>query len=85
PAFGDRRKATLADIAALTGATVISDEQGVTFENAGLEVLGSARKIIATKDVTTIVEGYGDPSAVETRIAEIRGQIDNATSEYDKE
>jgi chaperonin GroEL len=85
PAFGDRRKAILQDIAVLTGATVITDEQGITFENATLDMLGSARKIIAGKDDTTIVEGYGDKKGVDSRIAEIRAQIENATSEYDKE
>jgi chaperonin GroEL len=85
PAFGDRRKAVLQDIAVLTGATVISEEQGFTFENATLDMLGSARKIIAGKDDTTIIEGYGDPKDVELRIAEIRAQVEHATSEYDKE
>ena len=85
PAFGDRRKAILQDIAELTGATVITEEQGYTFENATLAMLGSARKVIAGKDDTTIIEGYGDAKSVTARIAEIRAQIDNATSEYDKE
>ncbi|MDB5179229.1 MAG: groL [Patescibacteria group bacterium] len=85
PAFGDRRKAILEDIAVLTGATVISDETGFTFENATVDMLGSARKIIAGKDDTTIIEGYGDPKAVKQRIAEIRAQVEHATSEYDKE
>jgi chaperonin GroEL len=85
PAFGDRRKAILEDIAVLTGATVISEEQGYTFENATVDMLGTARKIIAGKDDTTIIEGYGETKSVEGRIAAIRGQIDNATSEYDKE
>lgn len=85
PAFGDRRKAILQDIAVLTGATVISEEQGITFENATLDMLGSARKIIAGKDNTTIIEGYGEPKDVESRMAEIKAQAENATSEYDKE
>lgn len=85
PAFGDRRKAVLQDIAVLTGATVITDELGLTFENATLDMLGSARKVIAGKDETTIVEGYGDEKEVQARVAEIRGQVENATSEYDKE
>ncbi len=85
PAFGDRRKAILQDIATLTGAVVISEEQGYSFENATLDMLGSARKIIASKDDTTIVEGAGDVKGVEARINEIKGQIDNASSEYDKE
>lgn len=85
PAFGDRRKAILQDIAILTGATVISEEQGITFENATLDMLGSARKVIASKDDTTIVEGAGNARDVESRIRELRAQIENATSEYDKE
>jgi chaperonin GroEL len=85
PAFGDRRKAVLQDIAVLTGATVISEEQGFTFENATLDMLGGARKIIAGKDDTTIIEGYGDTKDVESRITEIRAQVEHATSEYDKE
>jgi len=85
PAFGDRRKAALQDIAVLTGATVISEEQGFTFENATLDMLGSARKIIASKDETAVIEGHGDSKDVENRIAEIRAQIENAASEYDKE
>ncbi len=85
PAFGDRRKAVLEDIATLTGATVISEEQGYTFENATVAMLGSARKVIATKDDTTIIEGVGDPKEVESRMKQIRAQAENATSEYDKE
>lgn len=85
PAFGDRRKAILQDIAILTGATVITEEQGITFENATIDMLGSARRVIATKDDTTIVEGVGDPREVEARIGELRAQIEHATSEYDKE
>ena len=85
PAFGDRRKDILQDIAILTGATVISEEQGYTFENATVEMLGSARKVIAEKDSTTLVEGYGNESAIKERIAQIRAQAENATSEYDKE
>lgn len=85
PAFGDRRKAILQDIATLTGATVISEEQGYSFENATVDMLGSARKIISTKDDTTIIEGEGDPEAVKNRISEIKAQADNATSEYEKE
>jgi chaperonin GroEL len=85
PAFGDRRKAILEDIAILTGATVISEEQGITFENATIDMLGSARKVIADKDNTTIIEGYGEPTAVKERIAQLKQQIDNATSEFDKE
>ena len=85
PAFGDRRKAILQDIATLTGATVISEEQGYSFENATVDMLGSARKIISTKDDTTIIEGEGDAEAVKSRISEIKAQAENATSEYEKE
>jgi chaperonin GroEL len=85
PAFGDRRKAILGDIAVLTGATVITEEQGITFENATIDMLGSARKIIATKDDTTLIEGVGDPREVSKRISEIKAQIEHASSEYDKE
>jgi len=85
PAFGDRRKEILEDIAILTGATVISEDRGMTFENAGLEVLGSARKVIVGKDETTIIEGAGQASEVKDRIAMIKGQAENASSEYDKE
>ena len=85
PAFGDRRKAILEDIAILTGATVISEDQGVTFENATIDMLGSARKVIADKDNTTIIEGYGDPKDVAARITQLKAQIAAATSEFDKE
>lgn len=85
PSFGDRRKEILADIATLTGATVISDEQGLTFESAGLEVLGSARKIIAGKDNTTIIEGYGAAKEIKNRMATIKAQASNAKSDFDKE
>ena len=85
PAFGDRRKAILEDIAILTGATVIDEERGYTFENAELSMLGSARRVIADKDQTTIVEGAGSVSDVKARINQIKTQAENATSEYDKE
>lgn len=85
PAFGDRRKAILEDIAILTGATVIDEERGYTFENAELDMLGSARRVIADKDQTTIIEGAGSAADVASRIDQIRTHIDNATSEYDKE
>ncbi len=85
PAFGDRRKAILQDIAVLTGATVITEEQGITFENATVAMLGSARKVIATKDDTTIIEGMGDLAQITARTNEIRAQIEHASSEYDKE
>lgn len=85
PAFGDRRKEILADIATLTGATVISEDQGLTFENVDLDVLGSARKVIVGKDETTIIEGGGKASDVKARIAQISAQAENASSEYDQE
>jgi chaperonin GroEL len=85
PAFGDRRKDVLNDIAILTGAQVITDEQGMTFENAELDVIGSARRVITSKDETTIIEGGGSPIEVDARIKQINAQADKATSEYDKE
>lgn len=85
PDFGDRRKDKLQDIATLTGATVISDDQGLTFDNVELDVVGSARKVIVGKDSTTIVEGSGKPSVVKARITQIIAQAKNASSEYDKE
>lgn len=85
PAFGDRRKETLQDIATLTGATVISEEQDITFESADLSMLGTARRVIVTKDSTTIVEGAGKATDVKARIATIKAQAGAATSEYDKE
>lgn len=85
PAFGDRRKEILQDIAVLTGATVISEEQGITFEEADLSMVGTARKVIVTKDSTTIIEGSGSQKDVEVRVAQIQAQAKSATSEYDKE
>ncbi len=85
PAFGDRRKEILEDIAILTGAQVISEERGDSFESVDLSYLGTARKVIADKDNTTIIEGNGGPSDIEGRMAQIRKQIDAASSEYDKE
>jgi chaperonin GroEL len=85
PSFGDRRKEILEDIAVLTGATVISSDRSMTFENADLDVLGTARKVIAGKDETTIIEGAGAAKAVKERIALIGTQAANATSEYEKE
>lgn len=85
PSFGDRRKDVMADIAVLTGAQVISEDQGLTFENVGLEVVGSARKVIVAKDETTIVEGAGTAADVTGRVQQILAQAENASSEYDKE
>lgn len=85
PAFGDRRKDILQDIATLTGATVISEDRGYTFENADLDMVGTARKVIVTKDETTIIEGAGDLKEVKARIEQINAQVATAKSEYDKE
>jgi chaperonin GroEL len=85
PSFGDRRKDIMADIATLTGGQVISEDQGLTFENVGLEVVGSARKVIVGKDETTIIEGVGHADTVAKRIKQILSQAENASSEYDKE
>lgn len=85
PSFGDRRKDVLNDIAVLTGATVISEEQGYTFETVDLDVVGTARKVIVTKDETTIIEGAGNPIEVETRVNQITAQANAATSDYDRE
>ena len=85
PGFGDRRKAMLQDIAILTGGTVIAEEIGLTLEQATLEHLGQAKRIEISKENTTIIDGYGDKSAVEARVGEIRKQIEVATSDYDKE
>ena len=85
PSFGDRRKDVMADIASLTGGQVISEDQGLTFENVGLEVVGSARKVIVGKDETTIIEGTGHGDAIASRITQIMSQAENASSEYDKE
>ncbi len=85
PAFGDRRKEILQDIATLTGATVVSDDQALSFETVGLEVVGTARKVIVGKDETTIIEGAGKPASVKARTAQIFAQAENASSEYDKE
>ncbi|MBF6163943.1 chaperonin GroEL [Streptomyces gardneri] len=85
PGFGDRRKAQLADIGILTGGEVITEEVGLSLENAGLELLGQARKVVVTKDETTIVEGAGDPEAIKGRVAQIRTEIENSDSDYDRE
>jgi chaperonin GroEL len=85
PGFGDRRKAMLQDMAILTGGQVISEEVGLTLENADVSLLGRARKIVVTKDETTIVEGAGDPDAIAGRVAQIRQEIDNSDSDYDRE
>jgi chaperonin GroEL len=85
PGFGDRRKAMLQDIAILTGGDVVSEELGTKLENVQLADLGSCRKVVLTKDDTTIVEGAGDETAIKGRIAQIRAQIEDTTSDYDRE
>ena len=85
PSFGDRRKEVLQDIATLTGASVITSDQGMTFDNVGLEVVGSARKVIVAKDNTTIIEGAGDKTTISQRINQIKSQAGVATSDYDRE
>jgi chaperonin GroEL len=85
PAFGDRRKEMLEDIAVLTGGKVISEEIGLKLENTEIEMLGQAHKIISTKETTTIVEGKGDKKELDDRIARIKAEIEKATSDFDKE
>ena len=85
PGFGERRKAQLQDIAILTGGQVISEEVGLSLETADLPMLGRARKVVVTKDDTTIVEGAGDAQQIEGRVNQIRAEIDNSDSEYDSE
>ena len=85
PGFGDRRKAMLQDIAILTGATVISEEVGLKLESATLDLLGRARKVVITKDETTIVEGSGDQDQIKGRVQQIRNEIENTDSDYDRE
>lgn len=85
PGFGDRRKAMLQDIAILTGATVISEEVGLKLDQAGLELLGRARKVVISKDETTIVEGAGDDALIKGRVAQIRSEIEKSDSDYDSE
>ncbi|MCL2002282.1 chaperonin GroEL, partial [Candidatus Saccharibacteria bacterium] len=84
PAFGDRRKEILEDIAAVTGATLVSSERGMKLDEVGLEVLGSARKVVATKDETTIIEGGGKAVDVKKRIEVVRAQKEQADSEYER-
>ncbi|MFF7181865.1 chaperonin GroEL [Streptomyces sp. NPDC008121] len=85
PGFGDRRKAMLNDIAILTGGTVVSEEVGLKLENAGLDLLGRARKVVITKDETTIVDGSGESDQVAGRVNQIRAEIENSDSDYDRE
>ncbi|SKB08072.1 chaperonin GroEL [Aeromicrobium choanae] len=85
PGFGDRRKAMLTDIAILTGGEVISEEVGLKLENADLTLLGTARKVVTSKDETTIVEGGGDEAQIQGRVAQIKAEIENSDSDYDRE
>jgi chaperonin GroEL len=85
PGFGDRRKAMLEDIAVLTGGTVISEERGFTLENTTIEMLGTTEKVTIDKDNTTIVNGAGDTKSISARVNQIKSQIENTTSDYDKE
>jgi chaperonin GroEL len=85
PGFGDRRKAMLEDIAILTGGTVISEERGLTLENTTLDMLGTAERVTIDKDNTTVVNGAGEKDAINTRVAQIKSQIENTSSDYDKE
>lgn len=85
PGFGDRRKAMLQDIAVLTAGTVISEEIGLELEKATLEDLGQAKRVTITKEATTIIDGSGEEEMIQGRVAQIRQQIEDATSDYDKE
>ena len=85
PAFGDRKKEMLEDIAALTGATVVSEERGMKLDSAAAEILGHARRVISTKDATTIVGGAGDKAKIDSRVAQIRKLIEQSTSDFDRE
>jgi len=85
PGFGDRRKAMLQDLAILTGGQVISEDLGMKLESVTMDMLGSAKRISITKDETTIVEGLGEKAEIEARVAQIRGQIEETTSDYDRE
>ncbi|GGY49947.1 chaperonin GroEL [Parvularcula lutaonensis] len=85
PGFGDRRKAMLEDIAILTGGQVVSEDLGIKLENVGLDMLGTAKRVVITKDDTTIVDGAGDKQDIEARTAQIRQQIETTTSDYDRE
>ncbi|MCP2251964.1 chaperonin GroEL [Prauserella aidingensis] len=85
PGFGDRRKAMLQDMAVLTGGQVISEDVGLTLENADISLLGQARKVVVTKDETTIVDGVGDAEQIQGRVNQIRAEIENSDSDYDRE
>ncbi len=85
PGFGDRRKAMLEDIAILTGGQVISEDLGIKLENVGIEMLGTAKKVAITKDDTTVIDGVGQKQAIDARVAQIKKQIEETTSDYDRE
>ena len=85
PGFGDRRKAMLGDMATLTGGQVVSEEVGLKLENVGTEVLGRARRIVVTKDTTTIIDGAGEQSEVEDRVRQLRNEMENTDSDWDRE
>src|SRR5206468_4538511 len=85
PGFGDRRKEMLRDIAVLTGGQVISEETGRKLESTTLQDLGGARRVVSTKDETTIVEGHGKPEEIQARIKQIKAQVEETTSDYDRE
>ncbi|MCH6588413.1 MAG: chaperonin GroEL [Proteobacteria bacterium] len=85
PGFGDRRKAMLQDLAVLTGGQVISEDLGMKLENVGIDMLGSAKKVVITKDDTTVIDGAGEKSEIAARVAQIRAQIEDTTSDYDRE
>ena len=85
PGFGDRRKAMLQDLAVLTGATVISEEVGLSLETATLEHLGSAKRVTSTKEITVVVDGAGNQADIKARVEQIRAEIEQSTSDYDKE
>jgi chaperonin GroEL len=85
PGFGDRRKAMLADMAILTGGEVVSEELGLKLENIGLDTLGRARRVVVTKDTTTIVDGAGDPTAIQDRIRQLKREIEETDSDWDRE
>jgi len=85
PGFGDRRKAMLEDIAILTGGQLVSEDLGIKLENVKIDMLGNAKRVIVKKDDTTIVDGHGDKTAIQARVSQIRSQIEDTTSDYDKE
>jgi chaperonin GroEL len=85
PGFGDRRKAMLQDIAVLTGGQLISEDLGMKLENVTMDMLGTAKKVTITKDETTVIDGAGEKAEIEARVSQIKAQIEETTSDYDKE